>query len=293
MGKLHRYFLQILILFEALVENQGNAHNIQGQSHQCKEPQFFGRKIIPEPQVEFCQKLSISTDTTIPKMKAFVVGATGGVGKILVNELAKKKEFEKVTLITRRKLELPQGVEGADFNKIEQKIVDFDKLEANHAADFEGYDVGFCALGTTRGKSGKDGFHKVDHDYVVGSAKLAKAGGCKHFQLVSSGGANKDSWFLYPQTKGQVEQEITAMNFERLTIWRPNLLLVEREDSRLAERFLQVVVGPLDRGRFFSMEVPVLAKVMVDYCFKPAKSAVEIIGNRDIHFMSQGQDKSE
>ncbi|CAG7831222.1 unnamed protein product [Allacma fusca] len=215
--------------------------------------------------------------------------ATGGVGKILVNELAKKREFEKVTLITRRKLELPQGVEGADFNKIEQKIVDFDKLEANHAADFEGYDVGFCALGTTAGKAGKKGFYQVDHDYVVGSAKLAKAGGCKHFQLVSSAGANKDSCFLYTQTKGQVEKEITEMNFERLTIWRPNLLIVEREESRPAERILQSIAGPLDPGKFFSMDAPVLARVMIDYCFKPAKSVVDIIGNRDIHFMGQAK----
>ncbi|CAG7718512.1 unnamed protein product, partial [Allacma fusca] len=237
------------------------------------------------PANTFITKVIKSSST----MKVFVVGATGGVGKFLVNELAKKKEFDKITLITRRMLELPEGVEGADFSKIEQKIVDFDKLEEKHAADFEGYDVGFCALGTTRGKSGKDGFYKVDHDYVVGSAKLAKAGGCKHFQLVSSGGANKDSWFLYTKTKGQVEHEVTEMNFERLSIWRPGILLVEREDFRAPERFLQVVVGPLDRGRLFTTKIPVLAKVMVDYCFKPAKSAVEIIGSGDVYSMGQAQ----
>ena len=41
---------------------------------------------------------------------------------------------------------------------------DYDKLAADdpeEAAKFEGYDVGFCTLGTTRGKSGKEGFIKV------------------------------------------------------------------------------------------------------------------------------------
>ena len=42
---------------------------------------------------------------------------------------------------------------------------------------------------------------KVDYDYVLGTAQKAKAGGCKHFSLVSSQGANKNSTFLYPKTK--------------------------------------------------------------------------------------------
>ena len=47
----------------------------------------------------------------------------------------------------------------------------------------------------------QDGFYRVDHDYVVNTAKLAKDQGCSHLLLVSSTGANKNSWFLYPKTK--------------------------------------------------------------------------------------------
>ena len=47
----------------------------------------------------------------------------------------------------------------------------------------------------------QDGFYKVDHNYVVNTAKLAKDGGCKQFHLVSSTGANRNSSFLYPRTK--------------------------------------------------------------------------------------------
>jgi hypothetical protein len=47
----------------------------------------------------------------------------------------------------------------------------------------------------------KEEFIKVDHDYIVGSAKLAKAAGCEHFSLISSGGANANSWFLYMKVK--------------------------------------------------------------------------------------------
>jgi oxidoreductase len=41
----------------------------------------------------------------------------------------------------------------------------------------------------------------VDYDYVVKTAELAKQGGCEHFNLVSSQGANKKSFFLYPMVK--------------------------------------------------------------------------------------------
>ncbi|KAK6472559.1 oxidoreductase HTATIP2-like [Huso huso] len=48
------------------------------------------------------------------------------------------------------------------------------------------------------------GFIRVDHDYVLNSAKLAKAGGCSHFNLESSKGADKTSSFLYLKIKNLV-----------------------------------------------------------------------------------------
>ena len=47
----------------------------------------------------------------------------------------------------------------------------------------------------------QDGFYRVDHDYVVNSARLAKDGGCSQFHVISSRGANKDSSMLYMKTK--------------------------------------------------------------------------------------------
>ena len=52
----------------------------------------------------------------------------------------------------------------------------------------------------------KKGFYKVDHDYVMNSAKVALSKGCSQFHLVSSTGADKNSMFLYPKTK------VTACN---------------------------------------------------------------------------------
>lgn len=47
----------------------------------------------------------------------------------------------------------------------------------------------------------QEGFVRVDHDYVLKSAELAKAGGCQQFHLESSRGADKNSNFLYLKVK--------------------------------------------------------------------------------------------
>ena len=90
-------------------------------------------------------------------------------------------------MVTRREVEVPDG-DGKD--KVEQKIVDFDKLD-EHKEAFNEAQIAFCCLGTTRGKAGKEGFIKVDYDYVVNSAKILKEiGTCTDYHLISSWGKN-------------------------------------------------------------------------------------------------------
>ncbi|KAJ6647791.1 Oxidoreductase HTATIP2, partial [Pseudolycoriella hygida] len=214
------------------------------------------------------------------KLNAIVIGATGEVGKSIVKELIKASQFAKVTLIVRRHLDLPETDE--NYEKIEQKLVDFEKLSESADA-FKGHQVGFSALGTTRSKAGADGFYRVDHDYVVESAKLTKEGGCQHFHLVSSGGANKNSFFLYPKTKGQTEEDVSKLDFERLSIYRPGLLMVNREEKRTVESVLQAIAKVLDFGQWASIDVLILAKAIVSNTFRPLMSGekIEIVSNSD------------
>ena len=67
----------------------------------------------------------------------------------------------------------------------------------------------------------QDGFRKVDYDYIVNSAKIAKKQGCKQFHLVSSAGADKNSLLLYPKVKGESEEAISNLGFEKASIYRP------------------------------------------------------------------------
>ena len=50
---------------------------------------------------------------------------------------------------------------------------------------------------------------------------MAKKHGCKQFHLVSSAGADKNSMLLYPKTKGESEEAISNLGFEKTSIYRP------------------------------------------------------------------------
>ncbi|ELU12853.1 hypothetical protein CAPTEDRAFT_91899 [Capitella teleta] len=212
---------------------------------------------------------------------AFVVGYTGETGKALVEEMISSNVFSKIVLIGRRKVEY----EDVKYKDIAQEVIDFDKIE-DYADSFKGIDQGFCLLGTTRGKAGADGFYKVDHDYVVGVAKLAKEGGCSHFHLMSSMGANKSSANLYAKTKGQVEAEIEEMNFDRFSYYRPGLLLCNRQESRRGEYLIKVLTKPITFLFPTLMSNPVedVAKAMINQaCSAKTDNKVKLFNIKDIY----------
>ena len=50
------------------------------------------------------------------------------------------------------------------------------------------HDHVICLLGTTRGKSGAEGFVKIDKDYVLNVARAAREANVPHFHLMTSQG---------------------------------------------------------------------------------------------------------
>ncbi|XP_032894566.1 oxidoreductase HTATIP2 [Amblyraja radiata] len=210
----------------------------------------------------------------------FILGASGETGKVLLKEVLKSRLFSKVTLIGRRKLTF----ENAMYEDVIQELVDFEKLD-DHASAFQGHDVGFCCLGTTRGKAGVEGFIRVDHDYVLKSAQLSKAGGCTHFLLQSSKGADATSSMLYPKIKGQVEAEIEELNFYRYSIFRPGILMCDREESRPMEWMARKVLAPVAYMFPTAITIPVtvVAKAMLNNVVLPSEKKAELFHNKDVH----------
>uniref|UniRef100_A0A672QT67 Protein HTATIP2 n=1 Tax=Sinocyclocheilus grahami TaxID=75366 RepID=A0A672QT67_SINGR len=198
----------------------------------------------------------------------FILGASGETGKALLKEIVERNIFSKITLIGRRQLTF----EDKAYENLVQKVVDFEKLD-EYAEAFHGHDVGYCCLGTTKAKAGAEGFVRVDHDYVLKSAELAKAGGC----------ADKTSSFLYLKTKGQVEAEIEDLGFERFSAYRPAVLLVDREESRPAEWVAQKFLGAFSSVfTTMSISITTVARAMVVNTLKDGEKKVEILENKAI-----------
>ncbi|XP_061620695.1 oxidoreductase HTATIP2 isoform X1 [Phyllopteryx taeniolatus] len=218
----------------------------------------------------------------------FILGASGETGKVLLQELLQCNIFSKITLIGRRQL----NFEGKVFENLVQEVVDFEKLE-DYAAAFQGHDVGYCCLGTTRAKAGAQGFIRVDHDYVLKSAELAKAGGCKQFHLESSRGADKSSNFLYLKVKGQVEADIQALDFDRYAVYRPGVLLVDRQQSRPGEWLARQFFTAVSAVCSTSMSIPIqtVAKAMVSNTVLQPEQKVEILENKAINTLGKSDKK--
>ena len=118
-------------------------------------------------------------------MKALVIGATGAVGKDLVEQLLADDAFDKVEVFVRR--EVPPA-----SPKLVVRIVDFDRPE-EWAGLLTG-DVLFSCLGTTlRAAGGQEAQWKVDYTYQLEAAKAARASGVPKYVLVSSIGASSKS----------------------------------------------------------------------------------------------------
>ncbi|CAL4108364.1 unnamed protein product [Meganyctiphanes norvegica] len=211
---------------------------------------------------------------------ALVLGGSGEIGKLLVKELNRNLNFSRIILITRRNLNMSS-------NRIEERLVDFEKLDEYKEA-FQGAEVAYSCLGTTRAKAGPQGFVRVDRDYIAHAAQILKdIGCCRHFHLVSSQGAKKDSNFLYLKTKGEIEELVSNMGLPRISIYRPSVLLCDREETRPLEKFSQVILRGFDWRNKWSIETETVARAMVcntleEQLPEKAGSSVEILDNMDI-----------
>ncbi|KAM8939813.1 protein HTATIP2 [Pelodytes ibericus] len=214
----------------------------------------------------------------------FIVGASGETGRELLKEIITRQLFSKVTLIGRRKLPL----EGEAYKDVVQEVVDFEKLDEFSAA-FQGHHAAFCCLGTTKAKSGEAGFIRVDHDYVLKSAQLAKAGGCKHFNLESSKGADKGSSFLYLRVKGEVEAEVGELDFDRYSIFRPAVLLCDRQESRPGEWIARKALAPIAYMFPTALSIPLttLVKAMVNNAVIQSDRKSQLFENKAIHVLGK------
>lgn len=191
--------------------------------------------------------------------KAIVIGGTGATGKSLLKILAQSPTYTEIRALVRTpKTEIDP--------RIQQVQVDFNHL--NEYRDAISGDVAFSCLGTTLKAAGsQEAQWKVDYEYQLEFAKIAKQQGVSTFVLMSSKMANAQSSNFYVKMKGQLEDAITALDFPTLIILRPSLLLRPNTD-RFGEKVSAALLKILNSIGLFKAYQPVrverVAQVMVD-----------------------------
>ncbi|WP_027002594.1 oxidoreductase [Hugenholtzia roseola] len=210
---------------------------------------------------------------------ALIAGATGLVGEMLLQQLLADERYAKIKLLLRRPL-------AQTHDKLEQRVIDFDALQTTDLKSFlADTDEFYCALGTTRKKAGsKEAFRKVDYDYVVNLARKAAQAGIPKVALVSAMGADKKSFFFYNQVKGEVEYEISHLDFELVYIARPSLLLGARQEERTGEDLAKVfdsLLNPIIPQKYKGIEAKKVAASMVSV-LNSSKEGLIIIESDDL-----------
>lgn len=173
----------------------------------------------------------------IPGRSALVMGATGLIGRHCVDLLLDSAEYSLVRVLGRRPF-------GRTHPKLDDRVIDYDRLEESPEL-FAVHDI-FCCLGTTISKAGsQEAFWKVDVEYPATAARAGAEAGAEQFLVVSAFGADSDSKVFYNRAKGRMEAEVRLSPLRAIWIFRPSLLLGEREELRIAERVAEVVLWPI------------------------------------------------
>ncbi len=170
-----------------------------------------------------------------------LVGATGLIGRSLLPRLAGSDRYGQVHVLLRR---AAPSIEGTA--KTICLVVDF----ANLPEPLPAVDDVYIALGTTIKVAGSEAaFRQVDFDFVVATARAARAAGATRIAVVSALGADTRSMVFYSRVKGEMQATVSALGYEAVVFAQPSLLIGDRaalgQPVRSGEVIATRMLGPL------------------------------------------------
>ncbi|KWF72991.1 NAD-dependent dehydratase [Burkholderia multivorans] len=205
-------------------------------------------------------------------MKLLLVGATGLVGRHVLDAALADPRVARIVVIARRPL--------SPHPKLQAMTVDFEQLPAD--ADWWRADAVICTLGTTMRIAGSQAaFRRVDHDYPLAVARLAHRHGTPTYVLNSALGADPASRVFYSRVKGEVERALADVGFTSLTYVRPGLIGGNRDEFRLGERallFALRIAGALLPPKWRVNPAPHIARALLDAALD-ARPGVHVIAS--------------
>ncbi|WP_353476284.1 NAD(P)H-binding protein (plasmid) [Salipiger sp. H15] len=170
-------------------------------------------------------------------MRVLLIGATGVVGRLVLERALAEPRFAEVVALTRRPL--------PGHPKLTNPVVDLGDLPPG--TDWFSVDGVISALGTTQRIAGsREAFRAIDHGLNLALARRAHEGGASRFALTSSLGADPGArTSFYLRTKGELERDLSKIGYASLTIVRPGLLGGSRPERRPSEDLGKLALGLL------------------------------------------------
>tara|TARA_Y100001960_G_scaffold30571_1_gene26651 strand:- start:395 stop:1048 length:654 start_codon:yes stop_codon:yes gene_type:complete len=197
---------------------------------------------------------------------SLIFGSSGLIGNEILNIILKNTNYNKVKIFVR-------SVPEKKDSKLEIIQTDFKNLE-KHKDSIVGDDCFFCIGTTHKDTPDKNEYRRIEYDIPVKVAQIAKSNSVNSFVYISSMGANSNSSGSYLKNKGQVEEELKKMNFPKLALIRPSILLGNRKKFRLGERIGIFVMKALSifflgsLKKYKPIQVEHVAKAMVEIAEK-------------------------
>jgi uncharacterized protein YbjT (DUF2867 family) len=196
----------------------------------------------------------------MPKIEytAMLLGATGNVGGRILHLLEQSPLCRKVTVVTRR------NVAELTSPKVQQVVVNMDKLEEELAPHASGVDIALAAFGVGKGsaKMADEEVRRIEITYPTAFASAAKAGGARVLAMMTAAGANAQSSNKYIRNIGDKEKKSEALRFDFLGLYRPAVIL-GNSNTPAALGFVMPLVHWALPSRYHSIHKNDLARAMV------------------------------
>jgi len=200
-----------------------------------------------------------------PKFRVIVIGGTGQVGSAVVQALLAESACREVVMVTRK------PVVSADPARLRNMVMD------TGAADFEMRVAGLASevvaggdrvsavscVGVGSGSSQwtEEQLKALEVGVVGAFARGVRQVGVAQFCLLSAAGANPRSRIKYARIMGLKEAAIQAVNFPRLAIFRPGIIVGNAHTPPWVGWLGKLVPGPWgnieqrDIGKAFVAEI--------------------------------------
>ncbi len=177
---------------------------------------------------------------------AIIFGASGLIGNELFKTILLNNSYGKIKIFVRT---IPK----VNNPKVEIIKTDFRNLE-KYKDKINGDECFFCIGTTKKDTPDKNEYRRIEYNIPVDVAKIAKANSVNSFFYISSIGANPNASSNYLKNKGQVEEELKNLNFSKLAIIRPSLLIGNRKSFRLGEIIFTPIMNTLTIFAFGSLK---------------------------------------